>query len=180
MILVVRSEPERPPSQISAASVRPRRLHGGRLSEDQVSKLSRDIQITHRHMEVTSELCRLSLLLLTGATCRSSASCCRSWCRGRSTPRTWRCWWAWRRPARRCRTGCWSWWARWAGIGGPRSRDQIVSSHWSGHRAPGHHRGPARDQRQDEQRDGEVPALPGQVCQQDSQERPGGEGYYQL
>ena len=53
MILVVRSEPERPPSQISAASVRPRRLHGGRLSEDQVSKLSRDIQITHRHMEVT-------------------------------------------------------------------------------------------------------------------------------
>ena len=61
----------------------------------------------------------------------------------------------------------------WAG-----SRDRIVSSHWSGHRAPGHHRGPARDQRQDEQRDGAVPALPGQVCQQDSQERPGGEYYY--
>ena len=65
MIVVARSEPERPPSQISAASVRPRRLHGGRLSEDQVSKLSRDIQITHRHMEVTVTthlpLCWLSL-----------------------------------------------------------------------------------------------------------------------
>ena len=127
---------------------------------------------------IVSSINRFAALLLITVIHRCSASCCRSWCRGRSTPRTWRCWWAWRRPARRCRTGCWSWWARWAGIGGAGSRDRIVSCHWSGHRAPGHHRGPARDQRQDEQRDGAVPALPGQVCQQDSQERPGGEYYY--
>ena len=37
--------------------VRPRKIpRGGKLTSDQVSKLSRDIQITQRHLAVFSEL----------------------------------------------------------------------------------------------------------------------------